>query len=97
MNYVEISHNGKVSYIELDEKTIPISENNNEYKIYLKWLSEGNTVEKKDNTHVPSPEEMAKEARKILAKSFKDKVKNKETLSKEELATILESLMDLLG
>jgi len=82
-----------------DVSSIPLDIKNKDYEKYLEWVAEGNTAEVVDMDKKPDPttEQIAKEARKAAAKLLKDKVKNKTALSKDELATIIEALMDLIS
>ena len=102
MKYKIINRDGASNVHDNEKKiSIPMSGSNPLYRAYLEWVSQGNVAEIVDmNTpevHIPTDEEVAIEARKTAAKLLKDKVKNKDGLSKNELATILATLMDLIS
>jgi len=65
---------------------------------YNQWIAEGNlSKDYIEPARVYTPDELAKTARKESAKLLKDKVKNKENLTKDEQATINEVVLDMLG
>lgn len=51
----KLTNNGNIIRLS-DKATIPMSEENSDYKNYLKWIEEGNTPDPVDIIPVPVPE-----------------------------------------
>lgn len=51
----KLTNNGNIIRLS-DKATIPMSEENSDYKNYLKWIEEGNTPEPVDIIPVPVPQ-----------------------------------------
>jgi len=79
---------GEITHIFDTENKIVIKKDDPEF---MQWVADGNNPTDEDT------EWKLKEEKRKKAILLKDKVKDKNALSKDELATILESLMDLLG
>ena len=80
---------GDVLYI-LDTETSAMLDESD--PIYTGWLGDGNTADDNADT-----ETIAMLARRVAAKTLKEKVKNKTSLTKGEQSILFEAMLDLLS